>query len=155
MLIAYSPETLSSLEPYYYRPATPPASEPPPLISDSAHSRNTSGSSYYSYSNNSSPESVNIELATPIKSPIRSPVRHHGPLLLPKIRPQDQSVEPSSSGATRRHRKALSNARNPPGFTPYPTRPAPQRSITSPPDCLPLISPISATSMLALEPARL
>ncbi len=125
------------------RPITPPASEPPPLISDSAHSRNTSGSSYYSLSNTASPEPVLIRSA----SPVRSPVRHHGPLLLPKIRPQDQSVEPSSAAGPRRQRKALSNARNPPGFTPYPTRPTPQRSVTSPPDCLPLISPISATSV--------
>ncbi|KFY85523.1 hypothetical protein V500_08340 [Pseudogymnoascus sp. VKM F-4518 (FW-2643)] len=41
------------------------------------------------YSKESSPDTTNIQLATPIKSPIRQ----HGPLLLPKIRSQDQAIE--------------------------------------------------------------
>lgn len=40
------------------------------------------------YSQESSPESVDTQLTTPA----RSPIRQHGPLLLPKIRPQDQEI---------------------------------------------------------------
>jgi len=50
------------------------------------HSRSSSHVSMYSQE--SSPDSVNTQLSTPA----RSPIRQHGPLLLPKIRPQDQEI---------------------------------------------------------------
>ncbi|KAJ5174382.1 uncharacterized protein N7482_000259 [Penicillium canariense] len=62
-------------------------------------------------------------------SPTTSPTRHHhGPALLPKIRPQDVVIEPVSAGGPMRHRRVLSNTRNPPGFVPYPSRPPLQRN---------------------------
>jgi hypothetical protein len=124
-----------SLEPYYYRPATPPNEVVDQLIG-SAHSRNTSGSSIYS--NNSSPDSILTQLTTPN----RSPIRQHGPALLPKIRTQDQGLEPAGP---KRHRRVLSNTRNPPGFMPYAVRPPMQRSVTEPAECT-LLSPLSTNS---------
>ncbi|MCJ1428675.1 hypothetical protein MMC29_006586 [Sticta canariensis] len=126
------------LEPYQYRPATPTASETPVILPDSSHSRNTSGSSLWS--RNSSPDSV----LTHVTTPSRSPVRQLGPPLLPRIRTQDQNVE-STMRLARTHRRALSSTVNPPG-QPNPSRPTVQRSTTTPPECVPLLSPVSATS---------
>ena len=133
------------LEPYRYRPATPPFSEP--VLPDSSHSRNTSGSSIWSQ--NSSPDSVLTRGTTPSCSPLRqrSPIRQAGPTLLPKIRTQDQSVAPSLKGA-KTHRRALSSTCNPPGQPP-PQRPTVHRSTTTPPECVSLLSPVSATSTLS------
>lgn len=135
-----------SLESYYYRPITPPGAVAAGQLIGSAHSRNASDSSVYT--NDSSPDSV----LTSITTPNRSPHRQHGPTLLPKIRPQDLVVEPASAGGPTRHRRVLSNTRNPPGFVPYSTttrRPSSQRIVTDANDCTSLASPISvATSML-------
>ncbi|PGH27463.1 hypothetical protein AJ80_00942 [Polytolypa hystricis UAMH7299] len=132
-----------SSELYYYRPTTPPSALTEEQLSGILHIRTASGSSVGS--NNSSPESVLTNITTPNRSPV---VRQHGPTLLPKIRPQDLVVEPMSAGGPHRHRKALSNTRNPPGY-PYPInhRPVTQRTLADPVDCT-LISPISTTSML-------
>ena len=131
-----------SSELYYYRPSTPPATLAAVQL-ESVHCRTASGSSVYT--NDSSPDSVITNITTPSRSPV---IRQHGPTLLPKIRPQDLVVEPVSAGGPHRHRRALSNARNPPGFVPYTTtRPSGQRCLASPIDCS-LISPVSATSML-------
>ena len=126
------------LEPYQYRPATPPFSEAPLILPDSSHSRNTSGSSVWS--RNSSPDSIRTHVTTPS----RSPARQCGPTLLPRIRTQDQHIEPSL-GAAKSHRRALSSTVNPPGQA-APSRPTIQRSTTSPPGCVSINSPISATS---------
>ena len=132
-----------SLEDIYYAPTTPPGLVDVQLIG-SAHSRNTSASSVFSYE--SSPDSVVTCMTTPGGSP---PHHQHGPTLLPKIRPQDVVVEPVSAGGPRRHRRVLSNTRNPPGFVPYSTtRPPLQRSVIDSVDCAALISPVSAVSML-------
>ncbi|KAG4435532.1 hypothetical protein IFR05_008999 [Cadophora sp. M221] len=71
-------------------PATPPDfSFEEALNSASFHIGHSRSSSHASmYSQGSSPESVNTQLTTPA----RSPIRQHGPLLLPKIRPQDQEI---------------------------------------------------------------
>lgn len=126
------------LTPYAYHPTTPPQED----VSGLTHSRNTSGSSVWGQlSPASSVESVETHRTTP------SPVRLHGPLLLPRIRTQDQTLEPSSFQATKVHRRALSNTYNPPGRAP-PARPTPYRSTTSPPECISLISPTSSISTL-------
>ncbi|KAL1968358.1 hypothetical protein VTN77DRAFT_1887 [Rasamsonia byssochlamydoides] len=120
----------------YYMPTTPPGAGV--QIVGSAHSRNTSASSIYSH--HSSPESV----VTCITTPSTSPPNQHGPALLPKIRTQDVIVEPASTGGPKRHRRVLSNTRNPPGFMPYPvSRPSLQRSVIDTSDCAALVSPIS------------
>ncbi|MCJ1371036.1 hypothetical protein MMC20_002251 [Loxospora ochrophaea] len=125
------------LEPYQYRPTTPPSAEVPGLI-HSTHSRNLSGSSFWSY--DSSPDSIDTHVTTPSHSPIRQ----NGPTLLPKIRTQDQSIMPTI-GVIKPHRRALSSTNNPPAH-PRPARPHVQRSTTSPPECISLISPTSTTS---------
>ncbi|CAG8955414.1 hypothetical protein HYFRA_00010278 [Hymenoscyphus fraxineus] len=55
------------------------------------HSRSSSHASASMYSQESSPEPLNTGMTTPA----RSPIRQHGPLLLPKIRPQDQEIHAS------------------------------------------------------------
>ncbi|KAI9798188.1 MAG: hypothetical protein M1833_004937 [Piccolia ochrophora] len=116
------------------RPMTPPYEQ----YTQVSHSRSVSNSSMYTI--DSSPEYGQISLPTPTKSPIRQ----HGPLLLPKIRPQDQSMEPSAP--PKRHRKALSCTQNPPASM-FASRPAVLRRSTSPAGVCDLISPISVASM--------
>ncbi|KAK2770017.1 hypothetical protein FQN52_009026 [Onygenales sp. PD_12] len=124
---------------YYDRPSTPPAMFAAGQFAGNFHTRHDSSSS-----NNSSPDSGVTNITTPNRSPI---IRQHGPALLPKIRPQDLVVEPVSSSGPYRHRKVLSNTRNPPGFAPYSvSRSQAQRALTSPIDCS-LISPISTCSV--------
>ena len=125
------------LEPYQYHPVTPPFSENRIILPDSAHSRNTSGSS--AWSRNSSPDSVLTHATTPT----RSPIRPCGPTLLPRIRTQDATVEPTLR-VQKSHRRALSSTVNPPGQAP--PRPAIHRSTTVPPECISLLSPVSAVS---------
>ncbi|KAJ5891875.1 uncharacterized protein N7473_008103 [Penicillium subrubescens] len=126
-----------SLEYAPYQPTTPPG-VPLQVHIGSAHSRNASGSSVYS--NDSSPWSTMTGSTSPTTSPTR---HHHGPALLPKIRPQDIVIEPVSAGGPLRHRRVLSNTRNPPGFVPYPSRPPLQRNREDASDRLALASPIS------------
>lgn len=135
---------------YYTRPMTPPVSAAIPTWSETGHA--TSGSS--AYSNDSSPASV----VTGTTTPSRSPARQHVPALLPKIRPQDIVVEPASAGGPQRHRRVLSNTRNPPGFVPYPSnRPAIQRVSfidSSTADCA-VVSPASTTPTITAGRASL
>ncbi|KKK12294.1 hypothetical protein P175DRAFT_0434633 [Aspergillus ochraceoroseus IBT 24754] len=101
----------------YYRPTTPPAVTFQGQVGP-AHNRNASDSSVYS--NDSSPWSAITSTTSPT---VDSPPRyHHGPALLPKIRSQDVVIEPPPTAGPQRHRRVLSNTRNPPGFLPYPPR---------------------------------
>ncbi|KAE8452330.1 hypothetical protein EG329_001030 [Mollisiaceae sp. DMI_Dod_QoI] len=72
-------------------PTTPPHFSFEEALNDASfqlgHGRSGSHASSL-YSQESSPDSVNTQLTTPA----RSPIRQHGPLLLPKIRPQDQEI---------------------------------------------------------------
>lgn len=133
---ARRPPTMS-LEYARYQPTTPPGIPLEERIG-SAHSRNASNSSIYS--NESSPWSTITGNTSPTTSPTR---HHHGPALLPKIRPQDVVIEPVSAGGPLRHRRVLSNTRNPPGFVPYPSRPPVQRNRADASNQAPLASPIS------------
>ncbi|KAJ6187674.1 hypothetical protein N7519_002582 [Penicillium mononematosum] len=126
-----------------FRPTTPPRLSLEEYI-DSGHSRHASNSSVYS--SESSPWST----MTGNTSPTTSPTRHyHGPKLLPKIRPQDVVIEPVSAGGPLRHRRVLSNTRNPPpGFISYPpVRPSAGRRTREVADRLALASPISPAPM--------
>ena len=129
-----------SLEFGYSQPTTPPAISLQVQI-ELAQSGNLSNSSIYS--NDSSPWSTMTGNTSPTTSPTR---HHHGPALLPKIRPQDIIIEPISVGGPIRHRRVLSNTRNPPGFVPYPSRPPVERRREYAPEQLPLASPISPIS---------
>ncbi|KAL0265099.1 hypothetical protein SLS55_001058 [Diplodia seriata] len=64
-------------------------------------------------------------------TPARSPVRQHGPLLLPKIRSQDQTTEPSTSGPIR-HRRTASAASGISNYNPYARPSSVGRRSTSP-----------------------
>ncbi|PYH41370.1 uncharacterized protein BP01DRAFT_407226 [Aspergillus saccharolyticus JOP 1030-1] len=118
----------------YYRPSTPPAMQLQGFIGAN-HSRHASDSSLYS--NNSSPWSAVTVTTSPI---ISSPPRHHhGPALLPKIRPQDIVIEPKSTSGPQGQRRVLSNTRNPAGLVNLPTSRSSQRASAS--DYLALASP--------------
>ncbi|KAI9678894.1 MAG: hypothetical protein M1829_001879 [Trizodia sp. TS-e1964] len=89
------------------------------------------------FSDDSSPDSV----STAVTTPLRSPIRTHGPMLLPRIRPQDQNIEPSAS-LDRNRKQPLSNTFNPPGSASLAST---SRRAPSPGDCG--ISPTSVTSL--------
>jgi hypothetical protein len=98
--------------------AVMPSQSPSPSQSQS-HGHSRAGSHVSSFSLESTPESLDTVLTTPA----RSPIRHHGPLLLPKIRPQDQEI-PSPP-------KRLKRAPSlPPATTRF--RPTHTRSYTNP-----------------------
>jgi hypothetical protein len=73
------------------------------------------GSDVTYYSRNSSPD---VQRA---QTPSRSPIRQHGPLLLPKVRTQDQVAEPTQGPI--RHRRTTSSSSLGYGYSPY-SRPA-------------------------------
>lgn len=102
---------------FSFGPTTPPEFSYEDALNDASftigHSRSSSHASMYS--TESSPDSVNTGLTTPA----RSPVRQHGPLLLPKIRPQDQEIH----SPPKRFKKA-------PSVTPF--KPSHTRSYTNP-----------------------
>ncbi|KAI0889364.1 uncharacterized protein GGS22DRAFT_153726 [Annulohypoxylon maeteangense] len=56
-----------------------------------AHARSSSYSSYCSTVESSPSDSVSTRVTTPSRSP--PPIRQHGPILLPKIRSQDQAID--------------------------------------------------------------
>ncbi|KAI9681971.1 MAG: hypothetical protein M1817_000025 [Caeruleum heppii] len=87
-----------SYQPSFSHPTTPPY-EHVTYLRD--HRRNVSNASMYT--DDSSPETIQGALPTPVKSPIRQ----QGPMLLPRIRSQDQTVEPPAP--VKGHRKALSD----------------------------------------------
>ncbi|KAI9759807.1 MAG: hypothetical protein M4579_002106 [Chaenotheca gracillima] len=124
----------------YYRSPHEPSTPPNEDFYERGHSRHVSSSS--SYSNRSSPAYAHHSLPTPIKSP----VRQVGPVLLPRIRSQDQHVEPAPP-PMRRHRKALSATQNLPASMVY-SRPSAVRRSTSPyaGTCPDLVSPVSTRS---------
>ncbi|KAI9802997.1 MAG: hypothetical protein M1825_002230 [Sarcosagium campestre] len=125
------------------QPTTPPYDQFS-LGGQSGHSRSVSASSSL-YTLDSSPEYGEIALPTPTKSPIRQ----NGPLLLPKIRSQDQNMDPSVSSAARKPRKALSCTQNPPASMMSACRPDMFRRSTSPQGVFcDLISPVSIPSSM-------
>ncbi|MBE3045896.1 hypothetical protein IMZ48_25810, partial [Candidatus Bathyarchaeota archaeon] len=58
----------------------------------SVHTHTRSSSIASAYSAVSTPDSVSTRMSTPPRA--SPPVRHHGPILLPKIRSQDQAIAP-------------------------------------------------------------
>ena len=76
-------------------PVTPPSfSFDPSLLEiqyNPGHARTSSYSSICSTAETSPSDSVSTRVTTPSRSP--PPIRQHGPILLPKIRSQDQTIE--------------------------------------------------------------
>lgn len=109
---------------FSFAPTTPPSFSFEEALNDASyafshhHGHSRAGSHVSTYSQESTPESVDTQLTTPA----RSPIRQHGPLLLPKIRPQDQEIH----SPPKRFKKAPSL---PPNTT---FRPTHTRSYTDP-----------------------
>ncbi|KAK5940003.1 hypothetical protein PMZ80_007421 [Knufia obscura] len=123
-----------SLTPYTFRPLTPPEA-------DSAagqrtnHMRNVSGASYFT---NTSPESLR-------STPDRTVYRQHGPTLLPKIRTQDNNLQPSAGQMSKGHKRSVSNVSNTSTYNNV--RPPMYRCATEPVhDSISLMSPVSMAS---------
>ncbi|KAL7627882.1 hypothetical protein AAE478_002077 [Parahypoxylon ruwenzoriense] len=111
-----------------YEPATPPSfSFDPSLLEipyNPGHARSSSYGSFCSTTETSPSDSVSTRVTTPSRSP--PPIRQHGPILLPKIRSQDQAIDPAP--------KRVRTSRTP---TPKPSRqggfrPTHTRSFTNP-----------------------
>ncbi|ODH53561.1 hypothetical protein GX48_00394 [Paracoccidioides brasiliensis] len=135
-----------SLELYHYRPSTPPSMPASGYLTVSRNNHNyIHARADSSSSNNSTPESGISNLTTPNRSPV---LRQHGPALLPRIRPQDLTVEPVSCSGPIRALKTSLNVRKPPGFVPYPANRSQARLfLASLIDCS-TVSPISASSVV-------
>lgn len=110
---------------FSFGPTTPPSFSFEEALNDASftvgHTRSSSHASSL-YSQESSPDSVNTQLTTPA----RSPIRQHGPLLLPKIRPQDQEIHSPPKRSKKTPMKATTNPSN------AVFRPSHQRSYTNP-----------------------
>ncbi|KAK4192832.1 hypothetical protein QBC35DRAFT_203960 [Podospora australis] len=113
-------------------PSTPPSFTFDPSLLEipynPGHSRSSSHGSVYSFESAPS-ESVSAP-STRRTTPARSPIRTHGPLLLPKIRSQDQAITPSAIAAPKPKRARTSPG--PTGITKSTYRPSHARSYTNP-----------------------
>ncbi|KAI1346827.1 hypothetical protein F5Y01DRAFT_297007 [Xylaria sp. FL0043] len=110
-------------------PVTPPSySFDPSLLEipyNPGHARTSSYSSICSTAETSPSDSVSTRVTTPSHSP--PPIRQHGPVLLPKIRSQDQTIE---SPAKRVRRSPVASVPRPSRRAS--TRPTHSRSFTNP-----------------------
>ncbi|KAK4464171.1 hypothetical protein QBC42DRAFT_221280 [Cladorrhinum samala] len=97
---------------------------------NAGHSRSSSIGSVYSFGSSPS-DSVSVTApSTRRTTPARSPIRTHGPLLLPKIRSQDQAITPASIAAPAPKRRRTSPAPAVPNKSAY--RPSHARRYTNP-----------------------
>ena len=91
-------------------PVTPPSFTFDPSLLEipyhPGHARSSSHGSVYSFE--SSPSDSLVSAGTRTTTPARSPIRTHGPLLLPKIRSQDQAIGPSAAVSPPRKRTKTS-----------------------------------------------
>ncbi|ESZ94740.1 hypothetical protein SBOR_4852 [Sclerotinia borealis F-4128] len=97
---------------FSFEPTTPPqfAFEEPLITAPFKLGHSRSSSQVSTYSQVSSPsDSISIA-STRMTTPARSPIRQHGPLLLPKIRPQDQDINAFPSTGTRVTKTSRKNA---------------------------------------------
>src|SRR6201996_7211763 len=128
------------------RHATPPSFPQPPFFPESVDSHFTSHSLYSS--NGGSPDSVVTTNTSPQRSPGSTTIRSNGPALLPKIRCQDQTTEPSVSVYPSNQVRAVSMA-VPAIRTTMPYAQVFRRRGTSPLDGVDFQSPSSACSLPA------
>ncbi|KAF2191235.1 hypothetical protein K469DRAFT_556906 [Zopfia rhizophila CBS 207.26] len=123
----------------FHRQTTPPSATFN-YIPDSVGSHSSSDAAFYSH--DSSPDSINTSNTTPP----RSPIRQHGPLLLPKVRTQDQIAEPTGGPVRHRRTTSSSSIGYASAFNPY-SRPNPMiRRGSSPFNHSALTSPVSQAS---------
>jgi hypothetical protein len=113
-------------------PATPPGFTFDPSLLEipyaAGHARSSSHGSAYSLESSPS-DSLLSAASTRHTTPARSPIRTHGPLLLPKIRSQDQAIGPSPPAPKRLR---TSPAPRPSSASRPTFRPAHVRSFTNP-----------------------
>ncbi|SPQ18657.1 37903fe5-d32f-472f-8cbe-292c7e276d08 [Thermothielavioides terrestris] len=113
-------------------PTTPPSYTFDPSLLEipynPGHARSSSHGSVYSLE--SSPSDSVTAPSTRRTTPARSPIRTHGPLLLPKIRSQDQAIMPSN--AVPHASKRARTSPGPVGPNKSAFRPSHTRSHTSP-----------------------
>ncbi|KAL2017711.1 hypothetical protein VTK56DRAFT_1736 [Thermocarpiscus australiensis] len=113
-------------------PATPPSFTFAPSLLEipfnPGHARSSSHGSVYSFE--SSPSDSVTTASTRRTTPARSPIRTHGPLLLPKIRSQDQDITASSVAPPAPKRARTSPGPSGPNKSAY--RPSHTRSRTNP-----------------------
>ncbi|ORY66122.1 uncharacterized protein BCR38DRAFT_173314 [Pseudomassariella vexata] len=95
-------------------PVTPPSfTFDPSLLEISynpGHARSSSYGSVYSTTETSPSNSVSTRVSTPSRSP--PPIRQHGPILLPKIRSQDQAIDCSPAKRVKRSPKPAATAKS-------------------------------------------
>ncbi|KAK4229084.1 hypothetical protein QBC38DRAFT_129341 [Podospora fimiseda] len=110
-------------------PTTPPSFTFDPSLLEipynHGHSRSNSVGSVYSFDSSASDSVPVTAPSTRRTTPARSPIRTHGPLLLPKIRSQDQAITPSVIAAPEPKRRRTSPtpaARNKSAYRPSHTR---------------------------------
>jgi hypothetical protein len=130
-------------------PTTPPSFTFDPSLLEipfnPGHARSSSHGSVYSFE--SSPSDSVATTSTRRTTPARSPIRTHGPILLPKIRSQDQAIGPSSVSGPAPKRARTSPAAVPTHTSRAAFRPTHNRSYTNP-ESLPTLSytaPVSFT----------
>ncbi|KAH8893697.1 hypothetical protein GQ53DRAFT_821622 [Thozetella sp. PMI_491] len=115
-------------------PATPPSFSFDPSLLEipyhPGHARSSSHGSAYSFESSPSDSAVSA-VSTRRTTPARSPIRTHGPLLLPKIRSQDQAIGPSiAAPVAKRARTSPAPTLNRASRAPF--RPSHNRSYTNP-----------------------
>ncbi|KAK6066471.1 hypothetical protein SCUP515_10657 [Seiridium cupressi] len=110
-------------------PATPPSFSFDPSLLEipfhPGHARTSSYNSIISTTESSPSDSISTRVTTPSRSP--APIRQHGPILLPKIRSQDQEIRQSPA---KRARTSLTPAPKPSRQASF--RPSHTRSYTNP-----------------------
>lgn len=96
------------------------------------HARSSSYGSFCSTTESSPSDSASTctRVTTPSRSPQPPPVRQHGPILLPKIRSQDQAIESPAKRAKRSPAPPATKPRRRQGQTAF--RPTHARSYTNP-----------------------
>ncbi|KAI1171183.1 hypothetical protein F4777DRAFT_566379 [Nemania sp. FL0916] len=113
-------------------PVTPPSFTFDPSLLETTyvpgHARTSSFGSIFSSTESSPSDSINTCATTPECSP--PPIRQHGPVLLPKIRSQDQTIESPTKRVKRSTVPVVKPSRQ------RSARPAPTRSFTNPPEAL-------------------
>ncbi|KAK7755530.1 hypothetical protein SLS62_002463 [Diatrype stigma] len=116
-------------------PATPPSFSFDPsffqMPYNPGHARSSSYGSFCSTTESSPSDSISTRFTTPSRSP--PPVRQHGPILLPKIRSQDQAIDsPAPAPPPKRVRRSPTPAAPKPRRQSSAFRPAHNRSFTNP-----------------------
>ncbi|KAL8413917.1 hypothetical protein RB594_005233 [Gaeumannomyces avenae] len=137
-------------------PTTPPSFSFDPSLLDipynPGHARSSSQGSVYSFESSPSDSTLDCP-STRMTTPARSPIRTHGPLLLPKIRSQDQAIghaapRPVTASPPKRMRTSPAPSR------PNRFRPSHARSYTNP-ETIRYSSNVFCPQSMAVQPLHM